>query len=131
MEVRYLGLGEALLIAERILDVPADTLARNSRTIALLESALAAPKAGFGGQDAHPTLEGKIAALGWHIIRDHPLPDGNKRLGFFAMLEMAERNGHALHVDGPEADDRHFRAIAAGEVSVEKLTFWVHDRLRQ
>lgn len=33
------------------------------------------------------------AVLGWHLIRNHPLPDGNKRAGYLAMIEFAERNG--------------------------------------
>ena len=47
--VEYLDLADFSLIAEAVLGVAAQTLAHNQRSIAAAESALAAPRAGFGG----------------------------------------------------------------------------------
>lgn len=55
------------------------TLAKASR-LELLDSALRAPQAGFGDEDFYPTIEQKAAVLAVRIARNHPLPDGNKRL---------------------------------------------------
>lgn len=49
----YLDLADYLLIAERVLGLPAEAIANFDR-IGLAESALAAPQAGFGGVEAYP-----------------------------------------------------------------------------
>lgn len=75
----YLELADYLLIAEAVLGVPAELIADFNR-IGLADSALAAPRAGFGGVEAYPDFETKAAVLCWHLVRNHPLPDGNKAL---------------------------------------------------
>ena len=90
----YLDLADYLLIAERVLGVPAELIANFNR-IGLAESALAAPEAGFGGVDAYPDFATKAAVLCWHLVKNHPLPDGNKRCAFLATVEFVERNGRA------------------------------------
>ena len=47
----YLEQADYLLIAERVLDLPAEAIANFNR-IGLAESALAAPQAGFGDVEA-------------------------------------------------------------------------------
>lgn len=37
------------------------------------------------GQDAYPTFDAKPAALQHGVVRNHPLVDGIKRLGWSAM----------------------------------------------
>jgi hypothetical protein len=56
----YLELADYLLIAERVLGLPAETIANFDR-IGLAESALAAPQADFGGVEAYPDFETKAA----------------------------------------------------------------------
>ncbi|HET7686335.1 MAG TPA: Fic family protein [Candidatus Limnocylindria bacterium] len=58
-----------------------ETIANFDR-IGLAETALAAPQAGFGGVEAYPDFETKAAVLCWHLLKNHPLPDGNKRCAF-------------------------------------------------
>ena len=50
-----------------------------------LESAIAQPKATFGGIDLYPTLVEKVAALGFALVQNHPFVDANKRVGHAAM----------------------------------------------
>jgi death-on-curing protein len=71
----YLELADYLLIAEVVLGVPAELVADFNR-IGLADSALAAPRAGFGGVEAYPDFETKAAVLCWHLVKNHPLPDG-------------------------------------------------------
>ena len=54
----YLGLADYLLIAEAVLGVPAELIADFNR-IGLADSALAAPRAGFGGVEAYPEFATK------------------------------------------------------------------------
>jgi death-on-curing protein len=62
----------------------------------LLESALAMPRAGFGGQYFHPELPDMGAAYLFHLVRNHPFIDGNKRVGLAACLVFLELNGFAF-----------------------------------
>jgi hypothetical protein len=57
--------------------VPAEDLARAAR-MDLADSALHAPAAEFGGVEFYPDLARKTAVLAARLIRNHPLPDGNK-----------------------------------------------------
>lgn len=60
--------------------------------IVLADSALAAPGADFGGQDAYPGPIEKAAVLVEHLARNHPLPDGNKRGAFLAAERFLAAN---------------------------------------
>ena len=67
------------------------------------------------------------------IIRNHPLPDGNKRLGYLCALEFVARNGGRW---APPADDSEgdatvavIEALAAGDLSEPDFTSWIRDRL--
>jgi hypothetical protein len=77
--VRYLSLAEALVIAEAVTGIDTDVLTKTS-AIDLLDSALHAPQASFGGHEFYPRFIDKAAVLAVRIARNHPLPDGNKRL---------------------------------------------------
>lgn len=62
----------------------------------LLESALAQPKAAFDGQLLHPTIHEQAAAYLYHLAKNHPFLDGNKRTAFAVMETFLLLNGHEL-----------------------------------
>jgi death-on-curing protein len=130
MACRYLDLIDYLLIAEQVLEVPAEDLGRLQR-LGLADSALNAPAAGFGGVEAYPDFGRKVAVLGWHLIKNHPLPDGNKRCALLAMIEFTQRNGRTWTPDpgDPEAGDAVIRGVAAGSVGEAELADWVRERI--
>ncbi len=88
--MHYLNLADYLLIAEAVLATPAEDLAHVIR-LDLTESALAAPAAEFGGVEFYPDFADKVAVLCRRLIKNHALPDGNKRVGFLCGVEFAER----------------------------------------
>jgi death-on-curing protein len=49
------------------------------RDIALLQSAIAMPDSGFGGEFFHSDLPAMAAAYLFHIVCNHPFIDGNTR----------------------------------------------------
>jgi death-on-curing protein len=128
---RYVALADYLLIAEAVLKAPAEELARLDR-ISLAESALNAPAASFGGEEAYPAFATKAAVLAVHLCKNHPLPDGNKRCAYLAMLEFVQANGFewAPSPDDPDETDGVFRSIADGTIDVEGAAAWVEGRLR-
>ena len=66
--MRYLSLAEALLIGEAVAGMETSTLARVSQ-LELLDSALHAPQAGFGGEEFYPSFVEKAAVLVVRIAR--------------------------------------------------------------
>ena len=94
----YLELADCLLIAERMLGLPPEASASFDR-IGLADSARAAPRAGFGGVEAHPDFETKAIVLGWHLAKSHPLPhgtsDARSSLPWSSSSATAERGASA------------------------------------
>jgi death-on-curing protein len=91
------------------------------RDLGLLESALAAPRAGMGGAYFHADLPEMAAALLFHLVRNHPFLDGNKRAGALAAFVFLALNGVAL--DAPEAGfESLVRSIAEGRGTKEDAT---------
>ena len=62
----------------------------------LLESAVAQPAATFGGELVHADLFAMAAAYLFHIVRNHPFVDGNKRAGLLAATVFLELNGISI-----------------------------------
>ena len=95
----------------------------------LLLSALAAPMPVFG-EEVHPTLEDKAAALMRVENRDHALADGNKRLSWFVTVAFLELNGADLVADDIEATAEFIESVAAGDVGNTALAEWIRERMR-
>lgn len=67
------------------------------RDVGLLESALAQPEAMFGGQYLHAdVLEMAAASPLFHIVKNHPFIDGNKRVALECALLFLQINGHSV-----------------------------------
>jgi death-on-curing protein len=125
--VRYLTLAEALAIAEAVTGIDAAILSRAAR-LELLDSALHAPQAGFGDVEFYSEFVDKAAVLVVRIARNHPLPDGNKRLAWQALTMFCALNGHQLKVPLDEAVSTML-AIAAGEIDQAAVADWLTDQL--
>jgi len=69
------------------------------RDVGLLESAVAMPQAAFGGQYLHKGLFEMAAAVLFHIVKNHPFIDGNKRTGAASAIVFLTMNGIELEAD--------------------------------
>ena len=135
MTIEYLDLGDFLVIAEEVLGVPADNIASASR-LDLAESALHAPAATFGDVEFYPDLATKAAVLCTRIVKNHPLLDGNKRVGFVCMIEFLLRNGHTwTPPPGDEDGEASASAIWAlaehsgDDEAIARLAQWISERI--
>jgi len=79
------------------------------RDMGLLESALAMPRAGFGGEYLHSDLFEMGAAYLFHVAKNHPFVDGNKRTALVTALVFLEMNGVRV-----EAPDRALEDLVVG-----------------
>ncbi|MGA9521179.1 MAG: type II toxin-antitoxin system death-on-curing family toxin [Myxococcaceae bacterium] len=70
------------------------------RDLGLLESAVAAPQASFGGELVYRDLFEMAAAYAFHIAQNQPFLDGNKRSGLGAALAFIWLNG--IDIEDPE-----------------------------
>jgi len=90
----------------------------------LLESAVEAPFQCFSGEELYPTIQAKAARLGYGLIKNHSMLDGNKRIGTHAMLVFLALNGIELSHTQKELYEL-IPDVAAGEVEYEALLQWV------
>ena len=121
--MRYLSLAEAFVLGQMVTGIDAVLLESASRT-ELLDSALHAPQAGFGDDDFYADFFMKAAVLCTRIARNHPLPDGNKRLAWICLVTFCDLNGYELFVAKDEAV-RTVVGVAAGEMSEDELRQWI------
>lgn len=96
---------------------------------ALLDSALAAPFQSFSGQELYPTVQEKAARLGYGLIKNHAMVDGNKRLGAHAMMTFLAVNGIEMEYSQEEAIE-FFLGVAVGEKTLDQLLEWIIDHQR-
>jgi death-on-curing protein len=94
------------------------------RDLPLLQSAVATPKAGFAGRYLREDLFEMAAAYLFHIVRDHPFLDGNKRTGVVAAIVFLALNGIELDAD-ERSLERLVRGVAEGGVSKAAVADYV------
>jgi len=119
--IEYLTLDDLLTLA-------ADLGVSRVRDVGLLDAAAHRPQSSLMGQDAYPSLHEKAAVLLESIVRNHPLVDGNKRLGWMTVFVFYGL--HDVDLEAPEDDAYDLviatatGSIAYGEVAA-RLSGWV------
>lgn len=103
----YLSLEDLLLLIDDLGVGPV-------RDLGLLDAAAHRPRTHLWGRAAYPTVEEKAAALLESLVRNHPLIDGNKRLGWLATVVFMDLNG--MWIEAPD-DDAYDLVIAVAEGS--------------
>jgi len=96
----HLTLDQVLQIHAAVLEAHGG--ADGVRDLALLESAVAAPRATFDGE---PLISDRVeiaAAYLFYICRNHPFLDGNKRAALAACLMFLKLNRIAARPDSPD-----------------------------
>ena len=88
-----------------------------------LESALARPPQKWHYADK-PDLATLAAAYGFGLVRNHPYRDGNKRIGFLAIVTFLGLNGRNLRATDAEVVTE-ILARADGRISEDELAEWI------
>lgn len=114
------------LTVDIVLEIHAEAIARfggsdGIREMALLESAVAAPQATFGGRSPYKDLAEVGAAYLYYICRNHPFIDGNKRAALGACVVFLRLNGIEPEADGPEWEELTL-AVAASVINRDETT---------
>lgn len=99
--------------------------------LGLLDSAAHRPQTSLFGDDAYPTEHLKAAVLLESLTRNPPLVDGNKRLGWVAVVVFHGLNGQVVSAPEDDAYDLVI-AMATGSISyadaADVLAGWVSPR---
>lgn len=115
-EFEYLDADDLFALAARLLGEPVPL-----RDGGLLGSAAARPMTTVGGVDAYPDVWQKAAALLQSVVKNHPLIDGNKRLGWLATAVFLILND----IDATAADNddvyEFVMDVASGDHDVDEL----------
>lgn len=114
-EPLFLGLDE-------VVEIHSDQIKRYGghsgiRDIELLKSAIAMPAASFGGDYLHTDIYEMAAAYLYHIVRNHPFIDGNKRTGAVASVVFLMMNGIEINAD---EDNFEKTVLSAAEGKIDK-----------
>ena len=87
----------------------------------LLSSALSMPQAKFGGQYLHSGISAMAAGYLFHLCKNHPFVDGNKRTALATAELFLLVNGYRLKTNDAETE-RITVSVADGTLSKEELT---------
>ncbi len=114
-----------LLSVPTVLKIHEESLTRfggspGVRDRALLESAVTQARATFGGVFLHEDVFAMAAAYLFHIVRNHPFVDGNKRAGLGAALAFLDGNGVSIDRPTPLLYDATI-AVAEGRLDKKGL----------
>lgn len=94
------------------------------REMGLLESAIESPFQACFGADVYPTIQEKGTRLGFGLIKNHCMLDGNKRIGVHAMLVFFDLNGIVLSYTQKELYEMVL-AVAGSTMEYEDMLEWV------
>ena len=86
----FLTLAEVIEIHENQIELYGG--GKGIREIGLLQSAIIQPQASFAGEWLHKDIYLMASAYAFHICRNHPFIDGNKRTALASALVFLELN---------------------------------------
>jgi death-on-curing protein len=121
-EPRFLSTDEVLTLHETGIDAHGGS--HGIRDVGLLESALAMPRQGFGGEFVHEFPFGMAAAYLFHLCANHPFLDGNKRIALSACIVFLRLNGWNLAAPEDGSVDFVLR-VAQGQIQKDEAAAWL------
>lgn len=96
MEIKFLLLDHVIKIHQDQIQHYGGT--PGIRDLNSLKSAVSTPSVKFDGQFLHQTIYEMAAAYLFHIVKNHPFADGNKRTGAVTAMTFLLINGYVLTV---------------------------------
>ena len=116
--IEFLELADVLEIhADQIRNYGGTTEVRDP---GILESAIEQPRATFNAQFLHAFPFEMAAAYLFHIVKNHPFADGNKRTGTVAALVFRDWNGIQIRAEPGELSDMTI-AVASSQIDKTQI----------
>jgi death-on-curing protein len=95
----------------------------------LLDSALAQPQATFFGEFLHQEIHEQAAAYLYHLVKNHPFLDGNKRVGAAVMEVFLRINGYVLTLSNEELYNLTMQ-VAQGQLSKDEVSALIYENMQ-
>jgi death-on-curing protein len=99
------------------------------RDIELLKSALGMPSTTYGGQFLHTDIYEMAAAYLFHLVRNHPFVDGNKRVGAVTALIFLYLNGFDFNASEDDLAEMVL-AVARGDIDKAEVAVFIQRHTR-
>ncbi|HEY4312020.1 MAG TPA: type II toxin-antitoxin system death-on-curing family toxin [Pirellulales bacterium] len=117
------------LTVEDVLESHAEQIAtygggQGVRDLALLESAIAQPQSTFEGQFLHADIFEMAAAYLFHLVKNHPFIDGNKRVGLETAIVFLEINGQSIDATDESLVDLVLQTVQGTVTKTEIADFF-------
>ncbi|MCI0641163.1 MAG: type II toxin-antitoxin system death-on-curing family toxin [Gemmataceae bacterium] len=124
----------SFLTLEEVLQIHRDQIARYGgsagvRDMGLLQSALAQPRATFGGQFLHADLFEMAAAYLFHLVQNHAFVDGNKRAGAVASLVFLTMNDQDIGMTNDELETLVL-SVAEGKTAKDAIANFFREHAK-
>jgi death-on-curing protein len=100
------------------------------RDVGLLSSAIAMPAATYRGEYLHQGLPEMAAAYLFHICRNHPFIDGNKRASLAAALTFLWLNRMSVKASEDELTELVL-GVAAGTIGKPEVAVFLKQHARR
>lgn len=122
-------MGPTFLSLAEVLEIHRDQVDRYGgapgiRDIELLKSALGMPLATYGGQFLHTDIYEMATAYLFHLAKNHPFVDGNKRTAAVAALVFLALNGFDLDASEDEFAEVVL-AVARGQLAKADVAVFI------
>lgn len=125
-DFRFLSVDDVIFIHEDTVAVEGG--GEGIRDLGLLEAAVMMARQQFGGEYLHPTLSDMAGAYLFHICKNHPFVDGNKRCAAMSALVFLTING-SKRLPAPSDLERVTLAVASSEMNKDALLAWLRSEL--
>lgn len=94
----------------------------------LLDSALSMPESGFGDEYFHKSIFDKASSYLFHIAKNHPFIDGNKRIAFACTETFLRVNGYKLKkAKKIEIYDFVIEVSSSHDITKEKIALFLES----
>ncbi|MDD5701252.1 MAG: type II toxin-antitoxin system death-on-curing family toxin [Dehalococcoidales bacterium] len=119
------------LTLDEVIEIHKDQIQRYGghigiRDLELLKSSIYMPAASFGGEYLHTDVYEMAAAYLFHIIRNHPFVDGNKRTGVVSALVFLILNGIEFTADEDKLE-KMVVSVAEGKTGKPEIAQFFRD----
>lgn len=125
--IHFLSLEEVLELHDQVIEEFGGIYGIRDRN--LLESAVAQPELFIFGSYVHPEIYDMAAAYLFHIIKNHPFCDGNKRTGLVAAIIFLKINGFSLTMDFDSLYDLTIK-VACSELYKEQIAAFFSKNIK-
>lgn len=96
------------------------------RDLGLIESAVARPQSGFGGEYLYKNIYDMAAALLQSLLKNHPFVDGNKRTALTSTAIFLKLNN--IHLKNYHQEEVVFAVrVDNNNLSLEEISSWLKD----